>query len=121
MKKIIFTLLAAVVCMSFLSVSFAGDMVGRKGDKKWDKKDGMSCSMCHMHKSMMMGERKLIATQDGGAILIMGNKLIKYDAQMNVIKEVAITIDMEAMKKSMEEMKANCPMCSKKSNKDEKK
>ena len=34
MKKILFVLLAALVCMSFLSVSFARDM----GDKKWDKK-----------------------------------------------------------------------------------
>ena len=116
MKKIIFMFLAAAVCMSFLSVSFAGDMGGKRGDKKWDKKEckeGMGCPMCHMNKSMMMGERKLVATQDGGAILIIGNKLIKYDAQMNIVKEVEIKMDMEAMKKSMEEMKANCPMCSK--------
>jgi len=124
MKKIMFILLAAVVCMSFLSVSFAGDMAGRKGDKKWDKKDckkGMSCPMCHMNKSMMMGEKKLVATQDGGAVLMMGNKLIKYDAQMNLVKEVEIKMDMEAMKKLMEEMKASCPMCNKKSDEGEKK
>jgi hypothetical protein len=111
MKKIMFILLAAVVCMSFLSVSFAGDMSGHKGDKKWDKKC-QDCPMCHMNK-MAMGEKKLVATQDGGAVLMMGNKLIKYDAQLNIVKEVEIKIDMEAMKKSMEEMRANCPMCGK--------
>jgi len=124
MKKIMFVLLAAVVCVSFVSVAFAGDMSGRKGDKKWDKKDckmGMNCPMCQMHKSMMMGERKLVPTQDGGAILIMGNKLTKYDGQMNVVKEVEIKMDMEAMKKSMDEMKASCPMCAKKSDEAEKK
>ena len=109
MKKIIFVLLAAVVCMSFLSVSFARDM----GEKRWDKKDKMGCPMCHMNK-MMMGGKELIATQDGGVVLMMGSKLIKYDAQLNVVKEVEIKIDMEAMQKAMEEMKKNCPMCSKK-------
>src|SRR3989338_3078535 len=104
MKKIIFMFLAAAVCMSFLSVSFAGDMGGRKGDKKWDKK-GHGCSMCHMNKMMMMEGKKLIATQDGGVVLMMCNKLIKYDAGMNVVKEVEIKMDMEAMCKSMEEMK----------------
>jgi hypothetical protein len=104
MKKIMFILIAAVVCMSFLSVSFARDMGERKGDKKWDK-ECQDSPMCHMNK-MMMGEKKLVATQDGGAVLMMGNKLIKYDAQLNIIKEVEIKIDMEEMKK-------NCPMRSK--------
>ncbi len=107
MKKILFVLLAALVCMSFLSVSFARDM----DEKKWDKKDH-GCSMCPMHK-MMMGGKELITTQDGGVVLMMGNKLIKYDASMNLVKEVEIKMDMEAMKNSMEEMKKNCPMCSK--------
>ena len=106
MKKIIFMVIAAVICVSFLSVAFAGNMGNFKGNKK-----GMGCPMCHMNKEMMMGGKKLVATQDGGAILMMGNKLIKYDAQMNIVKEVEIKMDMEAMKKSMEEMKKNCPMC----------
>jgi hypothetical protein len=104
MKKIIFTTLAVVFCMSFLSVSFARD----RGGDKWDKKD-KGCSMCHMNK-MMMGCKELIATQDGGVVLMMGHKLIKYDAQLNVVKEVEIKMDMEAMHKSMEEMKKSCPM-----------
>ena len=107
MKKIIFILLAAAVCMSFLSVSFARD----KGENKWDKK-GQGCPMCHMNK-MKMGGKELIATQDGGVVLMMGNKLIKYDGAMNLVKEVEIKMDTEAMKKSMEEMMSNCPMCSK--------
>jgi len=106
MKKILFVLLAAVVCLSFVSVSFAGDM----GDKKWDKKDGMNCPMC----KMMMGGKELLATQDGGVVLMMGNKLIKYDAQLNLVKETEVKMDMEAMSKTMEEMRNNCPMCSKK-------
>lgn len=108
MKKIFFVLLAAVICMSFLSVSFARDV----GEKKWDKKDSINCPMCHMGKMMMKGE-ELLATQDGGVVLMRGNKLIKYDAQLNLVKETEVKIDMEAMCKAMEEMKKNCPMCNK--------
>ncbi|MBU1913381.1 MAG: hypothetical protein KKB22_07605 [Candidatus Omnitrophica bacterium] len=100
MKKILFVLLAALICMSFLSVSFAGDM----DEKKWDKKD----QYCPMYK--MMCGTELLATQDGGVVLMLGNKLIKYDASMNLVKEVEIKIDMEAMKNTMEEMKKSCPM-----------
>ena len=107
MKKLVFMLFAAVVCMSFLSVSFARDM----GEKKWDKKD-KGCHMCPMHK-MMMGGKELLATQDGGVVLMTGNRLIKYDAQLNIVKETEIKIDMEAMQKAMEEMKKDCPMCNK--------
>ena len=92
MKKIVFMFIAAVICMFFVSVSFAGNMGDFKGDKK-----GMGCPMCHMNKGMMMEGKKLVATQDGGAILMMGNKLIKYDSQLNIVKEVEIKMDMEAM------------------------
>ncbi len=108
MKKKIFMLLAAMICMSFLSVAFARDMGEKQGDKK-----GQGCSTCHMNKMMMMEGKKLVATQDGGLVLMVGNKLIKYDASMNVVKEVEIKMDMEAMKNMMEDMKKNCPMCSK--------
>ncbi|MDP2911391.1 MAG: hypothetical protein Q8N76_03560 [Candidatus Omnitrophota bacterium] len=113
MKKILFVFLAAVVCLSLVSVSFAGD----RDEKKGDKKDGMNCPMCHMGK-MMMGGKELLATQDGGVVLMMGNKLIKYDSQLNLVKETEIKIDMEAMKTTMEEMKKNCPICSKECSKD---
>ena len=104
-----FVFTALVVCMSFVSVSFAVNMGDFKGDKKGYKK-GMGCPMCNMREEMMES-KKLVATQDGGAILMIGNKLIKYDASMNVAKEVEIKIDMEAMKNMMDEMKKNCPMC----------
>jgi len=108
MKKIIFMFLAAAVCMSFLSVSFAGNMGNFKGAKK-----GIGCPICNMNRTMM-DVKKLVATQDGGVVLMMCNKLIKYDASLNVVKEVEVKMDMEAMKRSMEEMKKDCPICNKK-------
>ena len=59
---------------------------------------------------MMMGGKELVATQDGGVVLMMCNKLIKYDSAMNLVKEVEVKIDMDAMKNMMEEMKKKCPM-----------
>ena len=62
---------------------------------------GMMCPM------MKMGEPQMVSVGDGVVILI-GNKLIKYDKNLNVVKEVEIKVDMEAMKKMM--MKEGCPM-----------
>jgi len=111
MKKVLFVLLAVLISVSFVSMSFARD----KGDEKYDKKE----QHCPMYK--MMGGKELLATQDGGVVLMMGNKLIKYDAQLNLVKEAEIKIDMEAMKKMMEEMKKCCPMFDKECKKGEKK
>ena len=109
MKKIVFMFIVTVICMSFVSVSFAGNMGDFKRGERGDKK-GMGCPMCCMNK-MMMDSKKLVATQDGGAILMIGNKLIKYDGQLNIVKEVEIKMDMAAMKKSMDDMRNSCPMC----------
>ncbi|MDP2981000.1 MAG: hypothetical protein Q8N67_02915, partial [Candidatus Omnitrophota bacterium] len=62
MKKIMFALIALIICMSFVSVSFAGNMGDFKEGKKGDKK-GMGCPMCHMNKGMLMEGKKLVATQ----------------------------------------------------------
>lgn len=66
-----------------------------------------------MAKDKMMGmcacpmmSKSLVAAQDGGVILLMGNKLQKYDKDLVLKKEVEIKIDMEAMRKMME----GCPM-----------
>jgi hypothetical protein len=66
---------------------------------KKDMKKGM---MCPMHCGMMM--KKMIATSDGGVIVMAGKKLIKYDKDLNLVKEVEIKMDMEKMMK-------DCPMC----------
>ena len=61
-----------------------------------------------MMKAMM--EKSIVATTDGGVVVLAGNKLIKFDKDLNVLKEVEIKVDMEAMQKSMKEMMKNCPL-----------
>lgn len=70
-----------------------------------------------MHKGMSMMNEKgmegmgmhpmmhgsMVATSDGGVIVMMGTKLLKYDKDLNFVKEVEIKIDWQAWKKSMME------------------
>ena len=73
--------------------------------------DGKMMGMCPMMKSMM--ERSVVATSDGGVVVAMGNKLTKYDKDLNVVKEAELKMDMEGMQKMMENMKGMCPMMGK--------
>ncbi len=83
-----------------------GDMMD-KGGMMGDKMMGM----CSMMQSMM--QRQIVVTSDGGIIVVMGNKLTKYDRELNVVKEVELKMDMEGMQKMMENMKSMCPMMGK--------
>ena len=51
----------------------------------------------------MMYGASLAATEDGGALVLMGNKLCKYDKDLNLVKEVEIKMDWEKMNKTMME------------------
>ena len=104
-----------------LVVLFAGiSLVNAEGMKDGVKGKGMKCSMmgkgmmddkmmgmCPMMKSMM--ERTVVATSDGGVVVVMCNKLTKYDKNLNLVKEAELKMDMDGMKMMMEHMK-DCPM-----------
>ena len=85
-----------------------GGMMGMMGKGMMD---GKMMGMCPMMKSMM--GRSVVATNDGGVVVVTGNKLIKYDKDLNVVKEVELKMDMEAMKKNMDDMMKMCPMMGK--------
>jgi hypothetical protein len=104
-----------VVLLAGASLVYAegmkGDMMGKgmKGGMMGKgMMDGKMMGMCPMMKSMM--ERSVVATSDGGVIVVMGNKLTKYDKDLNVVKEVELKMDMDGMQKMMENMKGMCPM-----------
>ena len=60
-----------------------------------------------MMQSMM--QKTVIATSDGGIIVAAGNKITKYDKDLNVVKEVEQKMDMESMQKMMDNMKNMSP------------
>jgi hypothetical protein len=120
MKKwLVVSVLLAVMCLAVMGAMQAVAMKHPDGGmcpmmKKGDK--GCCCPMHGGMAEMMMG-RSMIATQDGGVALLMGNKLIKYDKDLNLQKEVEVKPDMECMRKMMTEMCSACPMCRKMSEK----
>ena len=88
-----------------------GDMMGK--GMMGGKMMGMMGNM-EMHGMMMrMMEKSVVATSDGGVIVVMGNKMTKYDKDLNVVKEVEMKMDMDAMKKNMDDMMKMCPMMGK--------
>lgn len=105
MKKIIFVVVLVAFFMATSVISYAqekGPMMGK------EKKDSMKGMHGMMMKKMMIKE--IVATGDGGVIVFVGNKLMKYDKDLNLIKEVEIQVDMEAMMKKCREMMKKCGM-----------
>ena len=45
----------------------------------------------------MMDKTQMVATDEGGVIVLVGNKLSKYDADLNLVKEVEIKMPMPSM------------------------
>jgi hypothetical protein len=80
--------------------------MGEKGMMKCCKgREG--CCMQGMMGSMM--SKQIIATTDGGIVVLAGNKITKFDKDLNLVKEAEIKMDMEGMQKMMLQMKEKCP------------
>jgi hypothetical protein len=58
--------------------------------------------MEHMAMHPMM-HSQMVATSHGGVIIMIGPKLLKYDKDLNLVKETEIKIDWQAWRKSMME------------------
>lgn len=69
---------------------------------------GMMCPMCGAMGGAMM--QKSLIDVDDGFVVAVGNKLIKYDDDLNKVKEATIDIDISAMQQTMAQMMQNCPM-----------
>ncbi len=62
--------------------------------------------------SCMMGglmSKSMVPTSDGGVIVLNGNKLTKYDGNLNVQKEVSLSTDTQYMKDMTNSWYENCP------------
>ena len=70
--------------------------------------------MMQMHGMMMkmgaMMNKTAFATTDGGFVVVSADKITKYDKDINVVKEVELKNDMDAMQKMMGEMMEKCSM-----------
>lgn len=81
-----------------------GMMSGMMGGKK----GGM------MHSCPMMGAmtpQSVSVSDDGSVVVLAGNKLLKYDSDLNLVKEQTIQMDFSGMQGMMQQMMEQCPMC----------
>lgn len=108
MKKIIFVVMLVAFFMTTSGISYAQEKGSMMGEEKKGSMKGKGCMHGMMMKKMMTKE--MVATGDGGVIVLVGNKLMKYDKDLNLIKEVEIKVDMEAMMKKCREMMKKCYM-----------
>lgn len=105
MKRVRTLVVLVAVLIAFLAIAFAQEsgqtqrpMMGKEmkaGKMKSHPMHGM------MMKKMM--ERQMVATKDGGVVVMVGNKLLKYDKNLKLVKEAELKIDYEAMKKKFKE------------------
>ncbi len=94
MKKVLFIVVVALFgCMPL--VAFSEDSAS-KDHSMMGKKMMMPCLMC----------RQMVATSDG-IIVMAGNKLLKYDKNLKLIKETEIPMDTGSMEKMMQ-MRKKC-------------
>ena len=104
--------LALGAILALICVGCAGMRCPLMGERHMMGRGEMwGCCPMHCEMGMAMMKRTLVPTQDGGVALLMGKRLVKYDKDLNVQKEVELKCDPEGMRKMMEEMRAGCPMC----------
>jgi len=85
-----------------------GGMMGR-GMMGGGMMGGMGCPACAAACGAMMHE-SLVATSDGGVVMAVAGKLVKYDSALKKVSETNIDVDWTAMHQRMQQMMQNCPM-----------
>lgn len=107
MRKLTYLIIAVIAVSLSASSVLAGQMKdGMMEDGMMD--GGMMKMMYKMHG--MMRSSTMVASNDGGVIVLTGNKLYKYDKNLNLVKETEIKTEMEGggMMGGMGGMKKTC-------------
>jgi len=87
------------------------DMMKNKMMEQQGGQGMMSQGVCPMHMMMCrsMMSKQMAVTEDGGVVVLAGNMVMKFDEELNLVKETEL-IDMEKMQQKMEKMMENCPI-----------
>jgi hypothetical protein len=78
-----------------------------KHNEMMERKGMMGMCPAHMMMREHVMKKEIIATQDGGVIVIAAGKLYKYDKDINLVKEVEMKCDVD-MKEKMGNMREEC-------------
>jgi len=80
-------------------------------EKAKEKQMGKEAIGGMMMQMMGATQKQMVATNDGGVIVLVGNKLLKYDKDLNLVKEAelkteaGLKMDVGSMQEIMEKMK----------------
>jgi len=103
MKTIKFFVVLAIITLIFpLAVSAQNS--GEKNDtaieetkkEKQIEKERMIAMGMNM---LAMMQKQVVATNDGGVVVLWGNKLLKYDKDLNLLKAVELRTDAVTIQK----------------------
>lgn len=114
MKKIILLAVITGSVLIFAAIGLAQSEQPQEGkmghmkqmmDQKMKKQDNMQtrCPICAKAMASMMG-KAMLPTDDGGVIVMIANKLYKYDQNLDLKNETELPFDYENMKQMMMKM-----------------
>ncbi len=114
MKKAILVFVAGVVlALSVSAPAFAEEtQKNEMPEMAADKPRGMPMPGMEKKCCSMMGKAQMVATEEGGVIVLAGSKLMKYDADLNLVKEAEAPMPMPPLGGKQ------CPMMGKMTGKD---
>jgi len=99
MRKVKASALIIVAAIFCAAIAFAQGpdekkepVAAEKMQEKQIDKEHMSGMMMNMIGSM---QKQMVATNEGGVIVLTGNKLLKYDKDLNLVKEVELKTENE--------------------------
>lgn len=108
MKKMIVALI--VLCLSIPGISLAQTTGAKQGPvvqsgpvRRGATRTAPAAAGPRRSFGLMMGiltSSKMVSSDDG-VIIMVGNKLLKYDKDLNLLKEVEVKIDMDEYEKMM--------------------
>ena len=81
----------------------SGNMQGRGMMGNMQSRGMMDGMQNHSMMGPMMRGNSLVATRDGGVVVLIGNELLKYDKDLNLSKKVEVKVDWKKMQKTMME------------------
>ena len=96
MKKIVLVLIVLSLLTAVSAFAEETQKSGMPG-MAMEKPAGMSTPDMGKKCCPIMGKIQMVATDEGGVIVLAGNKLMKYDADLNLVKDVELKMPMGPM------------------------
>ena len=104
MKKLfLFLALLMFAGLSSPSLSFAQEDNG-KDTQRASSVPAVNLSTSPLQRMMMlqaMRDKSVVSTTDGGIIIVINNKIMKYDKDLNLVKETEIQMPQDLMEQAM--------------------